>query len=69
MLCSPSSFAIWLQTAGSYPSVVSMSRRTSLDGDFASRKRRTASRSWSCSSENAKFTALLPALTWNNVGR
>ena len=60
MLWRPSSLAIWLHTAGSYPSVVSMSRRTSLDGDFASRNRRTASRSWSCSSENAKFTGGLP---------
>src|SRR5256886_1391154 len=32
-----------------------MRRRTSDDGDFASMKRRTASRSCSCSSENAKF--------------
>src|SRR6266567_7238920 len=32
-----------------------MRRRTSDEGDFASMKRRTASRSWSCSSENAKF--------------
>src|SRR4051812_15837635 len=35
-----------------------MRRRTSVDGDFASRNRRTASRSWSCSSEKAKSTML-----------
>src|SRR6185295_5912660 len=55
-LWSPSSLAIWSHTAGSYPSAVSISLRTSLDGDFASRNRRTASRSCSCSSEKAKFT-------------
>src|SRR5438876_3761845 len=33
-----------------------MSRRTSVEGDFDSMKRRTASRSCSCSSEKAKFT-------------
>src|SRR5712691_4030683 len=54
-LCSPSSCAICFQTASSYPSVVSMRRRTSDEGDLASMKRRTASRSCSCSSENAKF--------------
>ena len=59
-LWSPSSLAIWLHTAGSYPSVVSIRRRTSVDGDFASRNRRTASRSCSCSSEKAKFTVRAP---------
>src|SRR6266542_642998 len=54
-LCSPSSCAICFQTASSYPSVVSMRRRTSDEGDLASMNLRTASRSCSCSSENAKF--------------
>src|SRR5256885_4913626 len=40
-----------------------MSRRTSVEGDFASRKRRTASRSCSCSSEKAKFTVESPGCT------
>src|SRR6266536_4048329 len=40
-----------------------MRRRTSEDGDFASMKRRTASRSCSCSSENAKFM-LSPSSSW-----
>src|SRR4029079_13416884 len=42
-----------------------MSRRTSVDGDFASRKRRTASRSCSCSSEKAKFTVESPGWYWD----
>src|SRR6266536_3331129 len=54
-LCRPSSCAICFQTASSYPSVVSMRRRTSDEGDLASMNLRTASRSCSCSSENAKF--------------
>src|SRR5262245_62088301 len=54
--CSPSSLAIWDQTLASYPSVVSIRRRTSVDGDLSSRNRRTDRRSSSCSSENAKFT-------------
>src|SRR3954453_23321636 len=41
-----------------------MRRRTSVDGDFASRNRRTASRSCSCSSEKAKFT-VGPRLYWD----
>ena len=48
--------------------MVSISRRTSVDGDFASRNRRTASRSWSCSSEKAKFTVGLPGWYWDSVG-
>src|ERR1035441_11041372 len=53
--CNPSWSAIWLHTAGSYPSVVSMRRRTSVSGDLSSRNRRTAVRSSSCSSLKAKF--------------
>src|SRR5215475_13242683 len=37
-----------------------MRRRTSLSGLFASKNFRTASRSCSCSSENAKFKVSLP---------
>src|SRR3954464_10161160 len=37
-----------------------MSRRTSLDGAFASRNSATARRSSSCPSENAKFIWVLP---------
>src|SRR5215210_6897504 len=40
-----------------------MRRRTSDDGDFVSMKRRTASRSCSCSSENAKFMTF-PSSSW-----
>src|SRR5580698_7619430 len=58
--CNPSWSAIWLHTAGSYPSVVSMRRRTSVSGDFSERKRRTAARSSSCSSLKAKFMPGLP---------
>src|SRR5437016_1016979 len=61
--CSPSCCAIWLHTAGSYPSVVSISRRTSAEGDLSSRKRRTERRSSSCSSVKAKFTAATPPWT------
>src|SRR6185295_8275431 len=57
--CSPNSLAICDHTLGSYPSVVSMRRRTSAEGDLSSRKRRTDRRSSSCSSEKAKFTVLL----------
>src|SRR5580698_658871 len=53
--CKPSWSAIWLHTAGSYPSVVSMRRRTSVSGDFSDRNRRTDVRSSSCSSLKAKF--------------
>src|SRR5882762_1627497 len=52
----PSSFPICDHTLGSYPSVVSIRRRTSVDGDLSSRNRRTDRRSSSCSSEKAKFT-------------
>src|SRR3984957_6651015 len=58
--CRPSWSAIWVQTAGSYPSSVSISRRTSDSGDFSARKRRTAVRSSSCSSLKAKFMPGLP---------
>src|ERR1700745_1896779 len=54
--CSPRSLAIWFQTLGSYPSVFSRRRRTSVTGDLSSRNRRTDRRSSSCSSEKAKFT-------------
>src|ERR1700716_3181697 len=40
-----------------------MRRRTSDDGGFVSMKRRTASRSCSCSSENAKFMTF-PSSSW-----
>src|SRR5262249_18283043 len=51
--CSP----ICTHTAGSYPSTVSMSRRTSVSGDLSSRKARTVRRSSSCSSLNPKSWA------------
>src|SRR5688572_3583519 len=54
--CRPSSLPIWAHTFGSYPSVVSIRRRTSVLGDLSSRNRRTDRRSSSCSSEKAKFT-------------
>src|SRR5438046_8126849 len=63
-LCRPSCSAISDHTAGSKPSVVSISRRTSLDGDFASRNCRMMRRSSSCSSENAKFTCWLLVSSW-----
>src|ERR1700723_2052274 len=66
--CRPSWSAIWLHTAGSYPSVVSISRRTSDSGDFSARKRRTAVRSSSYSSLKAKFMAWAPsACSWQRV--
>src|SRR5207237_1878259 len=57
--CRPSWLPICSQTAASYPSVVSMSRRTSADGDLSSRKARTVRLSSSCSSLKAKFTCAL----------
>src|SRR5438270_9322656 len=54
--CRPSSLAIWAHTFRSKPSVVSIRRLTSVDGDLSSRNRRTDRRSSSCSSEKAKFT-------------
>src|SRR3954470_8383399 len=58
--CRPSCSPICFQTAGSNPSVVSISRRTSDSGDLSSKKRRTDLRSSSCSSLKAKFTATTP---------
>src|SRR5436305_12999127 len=58
--CRPSSLAICDHVDGSYPSVVSMRRRTSASLDSESRNWRTMRRSSSCSSENAKFMAGSP---------
>src|ERR1019366_3285667 len=41
-----------------------MRRRTSASGLLVSMNLRTASRSWSCSSENAKFTVVPLSLSW-----
>src|ERR1700683_4596070 len=64
--CKPSWSAIWLQTAGSYPVVVSISLRTSVSGDLSSRNRRTDLRSSSCSLLQGQFTAL-PSAEWPPV--
>ena len=44
-------------TSGSYPSAVSISRRTAVVGDLSLKKRRTTERNWSCSSVNANSMA------------
>ena len=55
------SYELWLAaySAEGRPLLLSV---TPVDGDFASRKRRTASRSCSCSSEKAKFTVDAPGV-------